>query len=997
MDDSLVATRKRRANAGLRLKHLIELEEQASQGIQAIAQALTEDDENVNLLFEEDENDDEFVDFDVDNANLDGIDQEDEEEDEEDRDQDDDDRASGEISASDTDSPHSLRKRSQDDANLDDVFSDSEISASDDDESEGERELARNETAGKKKRQKRSALVPAIKKTFTLQPDELAKKPKNHLVSSTTLLMADRRSSSRSAAVESKQALVQRLKESEQRRASFVPVIREVHVELTQEEKLAEAIETERLNVLSLNLFREQEFVKKEHHRVALMSKRKKLVNVIRLNSQEAYVSPTEEVAHARRAHQLQGKAKKRPGRRRKFQPEPLPQARLVGEVDTELPIVKEEMERLRFEQEQEEKEREKEIEKEEEKEKERKGEEEINLEKKERSQELDQEKEPDHEQGRPRGTSLQAGNDHGDDATMIHEKELSTANPEDIAMTDEQGLESANEGDPTMAGGKDSPAPAKEGQATAADVPNPVVDGVVATPIAVEDEASVLNLKDRADIGGNDSDESLPGIAVKTETIKMPDLLSQTPTVESSESSQAVHQVIRSDDSLQERPDLEKRLIQEMPILGNVPLTVESPAELIPNKNHSKLAGATTGVQESIIHGDDDANEESLTGTSQRNAANQETGNFSNDSEPLESGDKKAGSPAELLESGDKDAGNSSKPLESNDEKSFCKLENTHPSITTDPGINQISAMDQDQGEVQNTSNGLGIDGNKLVEPVLTDTVSDTATHEDHSRLVVSDTRESDAFDENSIKKEEDGSETKTDHQAHNADEPLSTEAVEIGCEIFEGPAQKIARNMIYFIDFDDSDRNMRLNVANNLKSILFGPQSLLPALRRFKDLKTIARIGGPHSPYETDQGNDDLFEPVSAVSPDDAVFEGLRKLPRLGVAQDFVEEVHQDIKDDSVPLTIEHEAPTGLYLPNGNKKPCSITGTEVKYFDPANGIPYSSVETYRFLKQIEQGLVPWYSISPDQDDAGLVELYLGSRDGSVRHAKGVPGGFDG
>ena len=59
-------------------------------------------------------------------------------------------------------------------------------------------------------------------------------------------MTSNRRSSSRAAAVESKQALVDKLKESEARRAKYVHVERKKHVELTQEERLAEAVETEK-------------------------------------------------------------------------------------------------------------------------------------------------------------------------------------------------------------------------------------------------------------------------------------------------------------------------------------------------------------------------------------------------------------------------------------------------------------------------------------------------------------------------------------------------------------------------------------------------------------------------------------------------------------------------------------------------------------------------------------------------------------------------------
>ena len=76
--ESLIATRSRRSNAGLRLKQLIELEEQSNE-ITATTQFLTEDDENVNLLFQEDGEDEEFIDEEIDNANLDGIDEESEE------------------------------------------------------------------------------------------------------------------------------------------------------------------------------------------------------------------------------------------------------------------------------------------------------------------------------------------------------------------------------------------------------------------------------------------------------------------------------------------------------------------------------------------------------------------------------------------------------------------------------------------------------------------------------------------------------------------------------------------------------------------------------------------------------------------------------------------------------------------------------------------------------------------------------------------------------
>lgn len=76
-EDSLVATRSRRSNAGSRLKHLIELEERASDVQESVSSIINEEDENVNLLFQEDEDDQEFFEEDEDE------DEENEEEEEE--------------------------------------------------------------------------------------------------------------------------------------------------------------------------------------------------------------------------------------------------------------------------------------------------------------------------------------------------------------------------------------------------------------------------------------------------------------------------------------------------------------------------------------------------------------------------------------------------------------------------------------------------------------------------------------------------------------------------------------------------------------------------------------------------------------------------------------------------------------------------------------------------------------------------------------------------
>lgn len=720
-----MATRARRANAGSRLKQLIELEEQSSE-LQNLNQFVTEDDENVNLLFQEDENDEEFFDEEVDNENLRGIDEDEEE--------------------SEAESLDGKTKRAREESdndeetnvNSDEQLSDSEISASDDDESEGEKELERQEKLKKRKLKSRHSLVPTIKKVPVKGP-AVKKAKKAVLPSAETLLMLERRSSSRAAAVENKKALLKRLKENEKKKAAQTPVVRIQYKEMTQEERLAEAIETEKSNIESLNRFREQEVVKKEKQRQLLLLKRAKLKNVIRFRSEETYITPNEEIREARIRHELLHRKKKKPGRKKKIEnQEPPVKIRVPGAIDEELPLVKLEMERQRIE-----------------------------------DQDVKQE--------------------DVEDASAI-----ATENQDGQVKSEETKVDAEHD-ETEIKNAEDS-------------------EGIVVEPSETVDEEIVENQKTEED--------------------------SQQP---------------------------------EMSVEGEE------------DKPHEKEIEQT----------DDQTNIETSKETEE--AQSVEPGEVDNEIEVKTEEDK---------------------PIKSDaDEKTTKKVK----------FVDEL--VEEEEGETPNVE---------------------------------------------------------------SREETPATEVEDEG-EIFEGPPQRVGRNFVYLLEFEEDNKDLRL-IQPNIKSVLFGPQSLLPASRRFKDLKTILRIGKVDNPYAAvKQERDILFEPASELTEDDPVFEELKKLPRLGVKQAMIEEVEENIEEESAAIVLKTEAPTGIYLPNGNKKNCLISGTEVKYFDPSTGIPYSSVETYKFLKLIEQGQVPWYSLSGDQNDTGPVEVYLGSRDGSVRAAKGVPEGFEG
>lgn len=824
---SLVATRKRRANAGSRLKQLIQLEEQHSE-VQSSFPMITEDDENVNLLFQEDEEDEEFIEeerSDDEFANLKGIDESEGEEGEE---------VEGEGEGKENEGEEGEEPKGSVDA--DDVLSDSDISASDSDESEGEKELQKQE----RKRKRTKTVVPAIKAR------EKVEKPvvKKVLVSSDTLLLSARRSSSRTSAVESKQALVQKLKESEERRAKFSPVPRVKHVALTQEERLEEAVETERKNIISLNQFQQQEIVKKEHQKKLLHSRRQKLKNVVRLVSTETYVYPLDEMNRAQRNYD--NDRKRRKGGRKKKQDE-LEFSLIPGKVDTELPYAKEEAKLKR---------------------------------------------EAEEEEAKLKRDA---------EAEEVRLQELRDAENKEAARLNEQReVESTQDGVEAM-------------------------EGIIPDSAVEENPTDVVEPE-------NEPNQAIDG---ESEVV----------------------------------PESENNLVEDATSTLEVASDKETPELNLDAKD------VPTGSADllDIENNEDKQNDENDKSTS---VDNEETANDDNDkSTSVDNEDKtnEENHKSTSMEVGNQDTTN-------HDENGKST------SVEDDPMEGVIDSKDSEEKTINESveldilpADGVDIKAEienidevtQSTEPIIKE---ETVPEDSRKRVKFSDEVESSIVPSREM----------TPEVKHGDDE-----------EMFEGPPQKIARQTIYLVDFEDNARNHRLS-ENNIKSILFGSQALLPASRRFKDLKTIARIGAVDNPYASVKQEDTLFQSITLLTEESEMFDELKRLPRLGIKQEIVEEVEENVEQKATAISIKTEAPTGLSLPNNNKKTCLISGTEVKYFDPYTGIPYSSVDTYKFIKTIEQGQIPWYSFTGDTNDTGVVEMYLGSREGN-RHAKGVPEGFDG
>lgn len=847
-EDTLVATRERRSNAGSRLKRLIEFEEQNSDTRSPTNQNFDEDDENVNLLFQEDDDDEEFVESEEEEEEE--AEGEGEEEGEEDGEEGKGDGEEEEEEGADEKQRLPLREESTDIENIqselkeleednisddnesqgfdtDEMLSSSDISLSDSESDEGEKELEDVERIQKRKNKRKQAIIPAIKRRAT-QDEPKTKKPKIKKVESEALIAASR-SSSRSTAIEKKQALLKKLKEKEAKKAKTGHIVRAKHVELTQEEKLAEAKETEKANILSLNAFMEQEVVKKEKQRQMLLLKRVNLKNVIRLISQESFISPNDEIKEARRLYDIM-KARKRLGRKRK---NPLPEeTRPPGSIDLELPLVKKEMEAKRISYE----------------------------------RELE---------------ALQ----QADAAAESYEK--------NDLLLDKKSEVDTNTSDTTTPYEKINSEP----QALSGENDRPLSDNASAMSVSTEEH---LNEDRDMDTEGMDNKESIIQENENTEHTK--EETSREPVIEAI--SNEIEDKNVEDVNNTANDDLVESTKEDS--TGHEQEEVATEKHRLEDISSISPASEEHGAKDSPQHEDHDENDRSTT----------------KEDEAIASVDQK--------EPDSKDDNANGATVE--DEDTLAKLEDS--SNIDDPERKAMRKV-------------------KFADELL-----DTSEQSESSR---------------------------------------TTPGIEETGQVYEGPSQRVARNTIYFINFQPQDGKDPDLSTDKVKEMLLGEQSLWPASRRFKDLKAYIRIGNKENPYATNkQEKDELFEPVAELGEDDAIFEPLKKLPRFGVYDEEYEEEEKNVEEENAPIVIRTEAPTGLYLPNGNKKICLISGTEVKYFDPSTGIPYSNVETYRFLKTIEQGNIPWLCIPEEANDNGAVELYLGSRDGSVKPAAGVPEGFD-
>lgn len=267
-NSSLVATRSRRANAGNKMKKLLEQELQEMQERAPSAALEAADQDDINLLFQEEEDDQEFT-----------IDD---------------------------------RKRDEDE-----LFSDSGDESDGADEDDEEHELERQERKRRKLASRKK--IPVIRRRA--EKEEKPKKPQYEQPSAESLLLRSRRTSKRSSVVANKLQVYQKLTEAEKKRKEIRERIqrqkeKQEHQELTQEDRLRQALDTERINLLSLNKYKEQELSKKQNRMAMQLRNRSKFVPgelVLSMVSAEWRVTPVMEVKdHEHWQQQLARRTKKK-------------------------------------------------------------------------------------------------------------------------------------------------------------------------------------------------------------------------------------------------------------------------------------------------------------------------------------------------------------------------------------------------------------------------------------------------------------------------------------------------------------------------------------------------------------------------------------------------------------------------------------------------------------------------------------------------------------
>ncbi|EDO16293.1 hypothetical protein Kpol_1053p30 [Vanderwaltozyma polyspora DSM 70294] len=197
----------------------------------------------------------------------------------------------------------------------------------------------------------------------------------------------------------------------------------------------------------------------------------------------------------------------------------------------------------------------------------------------------------------------------------------------------------------------------------------------------------------------------------------------------------------------------------------------------------------------------------------------------------------------------------------------------------------------------------------------------------------------------------------------------------------IYEGPEQLVSKNYVSIYKFPDFATGI------NFESELFGNQWNNPAVTRTFDVEPICRINMPEEAHSRSTKKTTLIPDLSFLS----------SFPCFGEYDKKIVRDTNDEDNNNHEIEIKTQPPTGVLLPNSTRKKCLITNKECQYFDPKNGVPYSDVDAYKIIQELQDPI----GIDGTEDEPDPHYYWYGFGDGGIyldlkqKPAKGVPEGF--
>ncbi|AQZ09378.1 VPS72 (YDR485C) [Zygosaccharomyces parabailii] len=194
----------------------------------------------------------------------------------------------------------------------------------------------------------------------------------------------------------------------------------------------------------------------------------------------------------------------------------------------------------------------------------------------------------------------------------------------------------------------------------------------------------------------------------------------------------------------------------------------------------------------------------------------------------------------------------------------------------------------------------------------------------------------------------------------------------------IFQGPEQLVGKNFVTLYSFPNETYH------KDVRKDLFGVNWENGLSHRSSDVETICKLTMPEDKNDFD---------TTSLTPN---LSFLNNFPAFGEYDKKVVHDTDEIVNKEFEIEIKTSPPTGVYLPNGLRKKCLISSKECQYFDPKNGVPYSDVETYKTIQELQNPIGKGTEEEPKPRfqwfGFGNGGIYL---DISEKPAKGVPDGF--